>query len=84
MNQEHWEITVNGWGTLFAIGTEADAEAWRSHKAQWEAGIATKRRVNPDEVTPTTGWDRLSELLRRSSDTYRCGLAARSEEVDGG
>jgi hypothetical protein len=45
----HWVITVNGWGTRYAIGTEQQAEEWRAHKANWERGVAIKRLASEKE-----------------------------------
>lgn len=42
-----WSIDITNWGTLFAFGTEAEAEEWRVHKALWERGGGSKTRVSP-------------------------------------
>lgn len=42
-----WIITVVGWGTRALYGTEAQAEEWRAHKAQWEGAIGRKCPANP-------------------------------------
>lgn len=47
----HWVIRVSNWGTFYALGTEAQAEEWRAHKANWEHGIAEKRRATAEEIT---------------------------------
>lgn len=33
-----WMIRIAGYGTFEFTGTQTDAEAMRSHKAQWERG----------------------------------------------
>jgi len=46
----HWIIEVPAWGTLYAIGTEQEAEEWRAHKANWEHSIARKRIASEEEI----------------------------------
>ena len=46
---KHWVIEVPAWGTLYAIGTEAQAEEWRVHKARWERSVARKREATEEE-----------------------------------
>ncbi len=48
--KKHWVIEVPAWGTLYAIGTEAQAEEWRRHKANWEHSVARKREATKEEV----------------------------------
>jgi hypothetical protein len=43
--ESFWRISVNGYGTFAFFGTEQQAEEMRAHKACWERGVATKRRV---------------------------------------
>ena len=47
---QHWTITVHGWGTCYFLGTEAQAEEWRKHKANWERAVAKKRPSTPEEI----------------------------------
>lgn len=44
-----WIITVAGWGSRALYGTEAEAEEWRAHKAQWEGGVGRKRPADLDD-----------------------------------
>lgn len=46
----HWVIEVRDWGTLYARGSESQAEEWRAHKAAWEHAVATKRPATADEI----------------------------------
>ena len=46
----HWVIEVPAWGTLYAIGTEEQAETWRRHKANWEQSVARKREATEKEI----------------------------------
>lgn len=57
---KYWKITVHDWGTLYAIGTEAQAEEWRKHKARWEQAVAKKEEV---DATVSDEWEKLSDLL---------------------
>ena len=59
----YWRIDVSGWGTLWAVGTEAEAEEWRKHKAGWEGSVARKREVSEDALPDDESWRVLSELL---------------------
>ena len=59
---KHWVIKVHSWGTLFAIGTEEQAEEWRRHKARWERSIATKREATESEVVEGK-FEKLSDLI---------------------
>ena len=46
-----WVILVGGgYGAFLFEGTEIEAEAMRSHKAQWEAAVALKRSASIQEV----------------------------------
>lgn len=56
----YWAITVTGWGTLYAIGTEAQAETWRRLKAISEGTSARMRVTTADEWHM---WTHLGELL---------------------
>lgn len=60
--REHWVISVASWGTLYAVGTEAQAEIWRGAKANWERSVA-KKRLATDEEKQTKEFDDLSQLL---------------------
>lgn len=60
--QQHWRIDVHGWGTLWAVGTEAQAEEWRRHKANWEHAVARKS-ICTDEEKAGRKFDNLSDLL---------------------
>lgn len=51
MKNEHWVINVSNWGTLYAFGTEKEAEEWRKHKARYEGSPATKRLATPEEAS---------------------------------
>ena len=60
--EKHWVIKVSSWGTLYAIGTEEQAEEWRGHKASWEHSPAQKREATEQEKTEHE-YRRLSDLL---------------------
>lgn len=60
LRQRYWKITVSGWGTLFARGSEEQAEEWRSHKANWEHAVARKFEVTE---SASEEWERLEDLL---------------------
>lgn len=60
--RERWVIKVASWGTLYAIGTEAQAETWRGAKANWERSVATKRLATKEEIL-LQKFDDLGELL---------------------
>lgn len=60
--KEHWVIAVSSWGTLYAIGTEQEAEEWRCHKARWEGSVAIKRLATEKEID-SEDFINLSELL---------------------
>ena len=60
--KDYWAINVHSWGTLYAIGTEAEAEEWRRHKSNWEQSVATKRLATEEEVKKEK-FDKLSDLL---------------------
>lgn len=47
---KYWVIECPAWGTLYATGTEAQAEEWRIHKANWEGSIARKRQATQQEI----------------------------------
>ena len=49
-NKCYWKITVSNWGTLYGYGTEAEAEDWRYHKAQWEHETARKERISKSDI----------------------------------
>lgn len=42
---KHWLISVAGYGEWIYVGTEAEAEEMRAHKANWEGGIGKKRSM---------------------------------------
>lgn len=42
-----WIISVGGYGSFGFLGTEAEAEEMRAHKADWEGGVGRKRRADP-------------------------------------
>jgi hypothetical protein len=58
----HFTIDVNGWGTLYGFGTEAEAEEWRAHKANWERAVARKRVATATEIS-VMEFEDLSKLL---------------------
>ena len=64
---KHWRIHVVSWGTLWAYGTEEEAEQWRAHKANWEQSIARKYELTRNEINERNGsggqWTILSDLL---------------------
>ena len=43
-----WIICVSGYGSFPFVGTEAEAEKMRVHKANWEHGVGKKH--SPDET----------------------------------
>ncbi len=43
---DDWKIRVVGYGTFDFLGTEAEAEEMRRHKARWEGGVAVKWRAD--------------------------------------
>lgn len=46
-----WMIRVSGYGTFEFVGTEAEAEEMRAHKARWEHASGQKWRItNPTEA----------------------------------
>lgn len=49
-DNQHWVITVNGWGVRYCTGTEQQAEEWRAHKARWEHGVGRKRLATKEEI----------------------------------
>jgi len=59
---KHWTITVSSWGTLYAIGTEEQAEEWRRHKARWEQSTAQTREATKEEIEEKN-FRKLSDLL---------------------
>lgn len=61
--EQVWVIDVHSWGRLIATGTEAEAETWRRHKANWEHSGATKRLATQEEIDAAEAIDDLSELL---------------------
>lgn len=60
--KKYWIIEVVAWGTLYAIGTEEQAEEWRRHKANWEQCIARKREASPQEMKEHA-FEQLDDLL---------------------
>ena len=59
---KYWTIEVNNWGTLFAKGTEEQAEEWRKAKANWEHSIARKREATQEEIK-SNEFSNLEDLL---------------------
>lgn len=45
-----WVILIPSWGAYLFEGTEADAEASRKHKANWEQGLGLKRLATSEEI----------------------------------
>lgn len=68
MSDGYWKITVASWGTLWARGTEQQAEEWRRHKARWEQCVAHKERVSASDLPSTKDWTNLAEVLGGDSD----------------
>lgn len=60
--EKYWVIHVVDWGTLYAKGTEEQAEEWRRHKANWEGCVAKKRLATEGEMD-THKFKSLSELI---------------------
>ena len=61
--KKYWEIEVVCWGTLYAIGTEEQAEEWRKHKANWEQCIARKKEIQKTDLPKNEKWAKLTKLL---------------------
>lgn len=62
MKEKHWVIKVSCWGTIYAVGTEVQAEEWRAHKADWE-GCPAHKRLATDEEISTHNFDKLADFL---------------------
>lgn len=60
---ETWAITLPFYGAFLFVGTAAEAETMRAHKANWEGEIARKRLATPEEV-------RAGEVILQKGD---CG-----------
>lgn len=45
-----WAIYVIGYGSFLFVGTEAEAEDMRLHKARWEGGLGRKRFATTVEI----------------------------------
>ena len=55
MRKVNWIILVGGdYGAFKFRGTEAEAEALRRHKANWEHAVAKKRLADDHETQETT------------------------------
>lgn len=65
--REAWKIFVAGYGTFDFEGTEAEAEAMRTHKVQWEHGAGWKWRAS----------------LERPSDALTARICAAWERREG-
>ena len=61
--KKYWKIEVVDWGILYATGTEAQAEEWRVHKANWEHSIARKTELKTDYDIRGREFKNLSDLL---------------------
>lgn len=56
MARNWWLIDIAGYGDFAYFGTQGEAEEMRSHKANWEGGRGTKKRIDkghPDAVAET-------------------------------
>ena len=47
---ETWTISLPDYGAFLFVGTEAQAEEMRRHKARWECEVARKRRATLAEM----------------------------------
>jgi hypothetical protein len=63
INMRYWKIDIAEWGVLYGVGTEEQAEAWRSHKASWEGCIGRKTEINEQDLPEGEEWDQLKDLL---------------------
>lgn len=52
----YWRIDVLCWGTVYAVGTEAQAEEWRAHKARWEGCVARKTKIKKADLPKGEEW----------------------------
>ena len=52
-----WKITVSGYGSFQQLGTEADAEEMREHKAKWEHGVGRKEWVRNATSPEVLRWN---------------------------
>lgn len=59
---KYWRIEVATWGTLYAIGTEEQAETWRAAKANWERSIAKKFEIKKNDLPNGEKFERLNKL----------------------
>lgn len=51
-----WKIDVSGYGAFLYVGTPAEAEEMRAHKANWEGGVGLLHKVRPASKTETSSW----------------------------
>ena len=72
-----WKITVASWGTIYAQGTEVQAEEWRRHKASWEGSVARKEPC--DELPSDEEWNDLDELIGTHEEVVSYALEADGE-----
>lgn len=61
-SRTYWKIDVNGWGTLYGYGTEAQAEKFRYHKSNWECSVGRKTKIKKEEKPFGPTWEDLSEF----------------------
>ena len=64
----YWKIDVASWGTLWARGTEEQAEEWRVHKARWEGCVARKHEVAEADLPDGEEWELLDDLIGGATD----------------
>lgn len=63
----YWRITVNGWGTIYCVGTERQAEKYRADK-QWYAGsMAMKAQVERETIPSDEEIYELRDLIRKDA-----------------
>jgi hypothetical protein len=58
--KQYWAINATSWGIHLMEGTEAQAEEWRAHKANWERCVAWKTEI-PKWLYDELRWNRENE-----------------------
>lgn len=58
---QYWAINATSWGIRLFEGTEAKAEEWRAHKANWEGCVAWKTEI-PKWLFDSMRWHQKNEI----------------------